>query len=349
MKSASATHVGHVRQENEDFLIAKDNVFIVADGMGGHSAGDIASKLTAQTVYKVITEDTGKDTLQKIKKAIETANKKVIEKALQIEAKNGMGTTLTLVVIEGSTAFVGHIGDSRAYLLRGAKLKQITEDHSMVEEMVKQGKITKKEASEHPYRNVITKAVGSDTKIAPDLFSFELSEGDRLLLTSDGLTSMIKDSAIKKIISEGKLKESCDKLIAAANAKGGADNTTVILVDFLGAKKKKPAGNNKNSSMKGKIIAAVVTILLVLALITGGYFLNNNSYYLGNRSGKVTLFKGLPFKLLGYKFSKVAYVSDVAYKDLDPAIKKRLAKKITVQNRNDGIEAINDMKDELNQ
>lgn len=343
MKFASATHVGRVRQENEDYLIAKRPVFIVADGMGGHNAGEVASKLAADTALKVISSADGEDKLSTLKKAVEEANRKVIEKAYKIQAQNGMGTTFTGAYIDGLTAYFAHIGDSRAYLLRGSKLKQLTEDHSLVAEMVKQGKITNTEASQHPYRNVITRAIGSDPNLQVDLFSYSLRPGDRLLITSDGLTGLVKDNEIKKLMANEKAKTACDQLVKAANNKGGPDNISVILVEIEEneSRQKLKIKSKKMSKFRmwWLILGAAIVLLTAMSL----YYANANSYYLTTYKGKVALYQGLPYKVLGFKLSKATFVSDVSTKNLDSAMKKRLAKKILIKDRAGGLQAIKDI------
>jgi len=342
MKYASATDVGLVRQENEDYLIAKAPIFILADGMGGHKAGDVASKIAAQTAFKVASAATGEDKLAVLKKAVEAANKKVVEKSLQVKAQNGMGSTLTMVLIEGLRAHIANIGDSRTYLLRGGKFRQITEDHSLVAQMVKEGKITDKEARKHPYRNVITRAVGSEPNIHVDLFSHELLPADRLLLASDGLTGVLKDSQIKKIIVEnGELNQACEQLIKAANAKGGPDNISVILVEI-----EKGGPVQKKKTPKYKFLGAVLGLVALTTLLLAGVYLNKNSYYLGANKRKVALYRGWPYQVLGFNLSKVKYTSDVAIEKLDPAMKRRLRRSINVKSQKDGLEAIRDMEEE---
>ena len=349
MKFSSATHVGRVRQENEDYVIAKNGVFIVADGMGGHSAGDIASKLASETAFKIISTSDEEDKLKLLKEAVRKANKKVIDKAQQIQAQNGMGTTITIVLIDGMKAYLAHIGDSRAYVLRGGKLKQLSEDHSLVAEMVKEGKITDKEADEHPYRNVITRAVGSDLDVKTDVFSYQLKEGDRLLLTSDGLTGMLKDSQIKKFISDTKPKEATQKLIDMANEKGGQDNISVIVVDVKeGYKQTKPKAVKKTSN-RLRMTLALVIVAALISVLAVGYYINSSNYYLAPYNGKVALYRGLSYSFMGFKFSKVNYVSNVEYEDLDSAIKQRISSKIIVKNKKEGLEAIKDIGEELRQ
>ncbi|HDZ86513.1 MAG TPA: Stp1/IreP family PP2C-type Ser/Thr phosphatase [Actinobacteria bacterium] len=349
MKFASATHVGRVRQENEDYVIAKNGVFIVADGMGGHSAGDVASKLASETAYKVISASTEEDKLKVLQEAVKAANKKVIDKAQQIQVQKGMGTTITIAVIDGMKAYLAHIGDSRAYILRGSQLKQLSEDHSLVAEMVKEGKITNKEADEHPYRNVITRAVGSDLDVKTDVFSFELKKDDRLVLTSDGLTGMLKDAEIKKLVTDSKLKDATNKLIEAANEKGGQDNISVVLVDIKDGYIQPKAKNQAVSVNKLRMIVPIVLIIVITSVLAGGYYLNINNYYLAPYGNKVALYRGLSYSVFGFKFSKVSHVSDINYEDLDSVIKKRLSKKITVKDEKEGLKAIEDIGDELKQ
>ncbi|TET53733.1 MAG: Stp1/IreP family PP2C-type Ser/Thr phosphatase [Actinobacteria bacterium] len=347
MKHASATHVGRVRQDNEDYIIAQDGIYIVADGMGGHDAGDVASKTAAQAALRVIESSKDEDKLATLKKAVEAANKKVLERSEQMQVSSGMGTTLTAALINGLKAYLAHIGDSRAYLLRENKLSQLTEDHSLVADMVREGKLKEKEAREHPYRNVITRAIGGDAKIDVDVFSYDLKPGDKILLASDGLTGLVTDAQIQKIISStDKLSKTCQNLIKKANDEGGQDNISVVLVDVSDGKINSFIPK-KRSRIKTKVGVLTLILLAFFGLLFTGLYINKNSFYLSTNKRKVALYQGIPYKILGLKFSKVEYTSDVKYKELDKAMKKRLSKKIVVRNKKEGLAAIDDMAEEV--
>lgn len=233
--------VGIKRDNNQDsFYISENNnilLYLVADGMGGHKAGKLASTMARDIIQSNFNEDevdldNEKDILKKIKTSIEEANTKIYLKAMDEEFK-GMGTTVTMAYIFENKIYLGHVGDSRAYLIKKDEIIQITEDHSYVNQLLKTGSITKKEAKSHPKRNMITRAVGSSSIIEIDLIVKEWDQDDILILCSDGLTNMVKDYKIIKAFKDGdNIQKSCDKLVQIANKNGGIDNITVIAMKF---------------------------------------------------------------------------------------------------------------------
>ena len=239
----AATDTGRVRDHNEDDYVALggkesppgvDALLVVADGMGGHAAGEVASKMTVDGIVQSL-NDQGKESSKLegnafgvfLGKVLEDVNQDVWQ-AAQEDDKRGMGTTCTLVAIRGDQLFLAHIGDSRAYLLRDGELHQISKDHSWVEDAVDQGVITREEARVHPNRNVITRAIGLDQQPQIDTYVMPLADGDLLLLCSDGLNSMIPDEDIHRILTSSGPEDVCQALIDAANNHGGHDNTTVV-------------------------------------------------------------------------------------------------------------------------
>lgn len=235
------TDTGNVRENNEDSYYISDNknlnLFIVADGMGGCNGGEVASKYAVETVTKYFFDNydnCNKDdeSIKKfIKDAITTANSFVFNKSFSDIDLTGMGTTLTLLLIENNNYFVGHIGDSRAYLIRDGSLIQITEDHSYVEELVKLGRITQEEARIHPQKNIITRALGIDEDIEVDIFTGKVLKNDVYLLCTDGLTNMLTDDLIlKEFKNSENINEACDNLINLAKQNGGYDNITIVAV-----------------------------------------------------------------------------------------------------------------------
>ena len=246
----AATDTGRVRDHNEDDYVALggkesppgvDALLVVADGMGGHAAGEVASKMTVEGIVQSL-NDQGKESSKLegnafgvfLGKVLEDVNQDVWQ-AAQESDKRGMGTTCTLAAIRGDQLFLAHIGDSRAYLLRDGELHQISKDHSWVEDAVDQGVITREQARVHPNRNVITRAIGLDQQPQIDTSVMPLADGDLLLLCSDGLNSMIPDEDIHRILKESPTDAVCGDLIGAANQAGGHDNTTVVTALLGGA------------------------------------------------------------------------------------------------------------------
>lgn len=226
--------VGLVRSTNEDSYICEPpHLFVVADGMGGHVAGEIASKLAATTVSHYVQEHAGEGNFEEmLKQAIDHANTSTYQLAQSKEELNGMGTTITAVYVDGDTVYWGHVGDSRMYLLRNGELNQITHDHSLVWELVQCGSITKEEAKIHPKRNMLTRAVGTSCLIKIDTGTVHWQTGDIILLCTDGLTNMVSEQEIYDLIRhhQGDFPSIVSQLVAQANKAGGLDNITTILL-----------------------------------------------------------------------------------------------------------------------
>ncbi len=238
ISSFSVTDIGKKRKLNQDFVYTSNepvgnlpNVFIVADGMGGHNAGDYASKCTVQTMVREIKGCFEKSPIRILSKAICVANDRIRRKAREDESLTGMGTTVVAATCLGKYLQVANVGDSRLYIIND-DIRQITRDHSLVEEMVRMGGIDREAAKHHPDKNIITRAIGARDTIEIDFFYEELKDGDIVLLCSDGLTNMLEDEEIGRILKgAGSLEERAEKLIEAANNNGGKDNIAVIIID----------------------------------------------------------------------------------------------------------------------
>lgn len=237
--AAALTDRGRKRPSNEDAFgySVEDGVFVVCDGMGGAAAGEIASSLAVDEMLRLLAarsagpQVTQAPLLQIAEEAIGIANEAIFTRAQRNYRLNGMGTTMVVLVAEESRLWVLNIGDSRCYRLRDHQLEQLTLDHSLVEEQVRLGRMTRAEALRSPLRNVITRALGTQKKITPDIFPLDVVPGDRYLLCSDGLTRELTDAQIEALlVGEGPLEEQCDRLVTAANRAGGNDNITCILV-----------------------------------------------------------------------------------------------------------------------
>jgi protein phosphatase len=250
---AGLSDVGRKRQSNEDsFCISPEKkLFVVADGMGGHAAGEVASRLAVESIERHISgsDPRNEPTIpasfrvphpeeahlpvpaRRVLNSIRLANQEIVRSVRQDLSRRGMGTTVVILYVQETQAYIGWVGDSRAYLVRGTELRQLTSDHTFVNEQVRAGTLTEAEARRHPARNILTRAVGSQEEVDAELIQLELKPGDFLLLCSDGLTTMLEDQAILATLQAGPgdLEESCRSLIAAANARGGDDNITVVL------------------------------------------------------------------------------------------------------------------------
>jgi protein phosphatase len=229
------SHPGRRRRQNEDAYVVQPPLFAVADGMGGAKAGEVASGLAAAAVQESANVDASGEA--RVTSLIEEANRRVFRRATEDREASGMGTTMTVALVEDDKVAFGHVGDSRAYLIRDGQLEQLTDDHSLVAELVRSGKLTPEEAETHPQRSVITRALGTEADVDVDTFSVEAAPGDLFLLCSDGLTSMVDDRTILDAVERHRqdLTAAAKALITAANRGGGEDNITVIFFELDGS------------------------------------------------------------------------------------------------------------------
>ena len=240
LKTFSVTDIGKRRKLNQDYVFASEkplgnlpNIFIVADGMGGHNAGDYASKYAVETIKKEIEDSFEKNPVKILGKAIESPNSHIRKKAMEEERLRGMGTTVVVATcLKDKYLEVANVGDSRLYVANDREIRQITRDHSLVEEMVRRGGIDRESARSHPDKNIITRAVGAEDTIMADFFDVELKPGDIVLMCSDGLTNMLEDEEIHMILSsQNSVEEKAEELVKAANDNGGRDNIAAILME----------------------------------------------------------------------------------------------------------------------
>ena len=228
IEQAGRTDVGRQRSANEDSLVVRPPLFAVADGMGGAKAGEVASAVAVDAVEGA--QESSEPTEAQLANIVRDANRRIYDLAVADESRRGMGTTLTLAKLHGDEVSLAHVGDSRAYRLRGGELEQLTRDHSLVAELERSGQITPEAAEHHPQRSIITRALGPEPDVEVDTYTLAGREGDVFLICSDGLTSMISDDEVASILrSAGSLDEAADELVRAANQSGGKDNITVIL------------------------------------------------------------------------------------------------------------------------
>jgi protein phosphatase len=233
-RNASASDPGRRRRRNEDAFVARPPLFAIADGMGGAQAGEVASRLAAAVLNESEADGTGEE---RVVHLIQEANRRVFQRSNEDAATQGMGTTMTVALVDepSGTITIGHVGDSRAYRLRNGELVQITEDHSLVQELLRSGKLSPEEAGTHPQRAVITRAVGTEPDVDVDTFTVEAEPGDLYLLCSDGLTDMIGEDVVHEAVTSRRsdLEGAARSLVAAANRVGGEDNITVVLFEIV--------------------------------------------------------------------------------------------------------------------
>jgi serine/threonine protein phosphatase PrpC len=332
VRSGVRTDIGRARGRNEDAYLVRDPLFAVADGMGGHRGGNVASKVALEAIRAFDADGTDGDSTSALVKDIRTANETVLARGEADRDLRGMGTTITALLVQGEQATIAHVGDSRAYRLRDGELEQLTQDHTLVHQLVEEGRITADQAGRHPQRSILTRAVGVEPSVDVDASTIELRPGDRLLLCTDGLTGMLSDDAIREVLaSEEDPQRASDRLVEAANAAGGDDNITVVVIDVLDASPApdtaKPAGAGTTAPplvskppeirqprrwRRAAILAAAIVIALFIAGWIGVHAYANGQWYVGTSNGQVAIYHGIPARVLGVHLSHVAATTDLS-------------------------------------
>ena len=340
----SRTDIGCLRDHNEDSLVVTPPLFAVADGMGGHAAGEVASEIAVRVLSELAPEHPDGEALGR---AIEEANRAVIQAAREGRGRQGMGTTMTAAMLEGERLVIAQVGDSRAYLLHQGKLQQLTRDHSLMADMIEAGQLTPEEARTHPQRSVITRALGSDAHLHPDIYEINVETGDRLLICSDGLSGMIFDDQIENTLRRVQDPLRCaSQLVIEAIAAGGHDNVTVIVADVTGYAEVR----RKKLARKTKLSIALVLVLfaaIVAGAAWGTQTYLNTAAYLANDNGKVAVYRGVPGSVLGLSFSHLERTTDVTVADLQPGVANRLNEGIRVDDMEAADALVKEYEDEI--
>jgi PPM family protein phosphatase len=349
---AAATDVGRMRKNNEDSYLSSQPVAAVADGMGGHSAGEVASAIAIEELAGLRDRGPWENetaATEALKQAILRANRRIREMAASDRKLNGMGTTLVALLEDGDLVHLANVGDSRGYLLRQGELSQVTVDHSLVQELVDDGRLSPEDAERHPQRSVITRALGIDPEVEFDLFTYKLQVGDRLLLCSDGLSDVVEPTQIRNVLlRERNPQRAARRLIAVANEQGGPDNITVIVVDATDASvaavegedtgdlagsatgampavgdgdapamggRAERAAKDRSLAMHRRLqrvlIAAIVVVMAAALLVAGRSFLFSR-YWVGFDGDAVAVFQGVPGDVAGLRFSRMVEHSPVS-------------------------------------
>lgn len=352
LHSAGLTDPGRRRRHNEDAFVCEPPLFAIADGMGGAQAGELASRLAAAAVGRAETaEGSGRD---RVIALIEAANRSVYERATGDQSVSGMGTTMTVALVEDDRVWFGHVGDSRAYLLRDGALEQITEDHSLVAELVRSGRLTPDEAGQHPHRSVITRALGTDAEVAVDAIAVPTQPGDLFVLCSDGLSSMVDDAAILEQLERHRedLEAAARSLVDSANEAGGEDNITVLLFEVAGsaealertgeirfrddeetlhgipspfaADAEVERAAPRRRARLGQALAATAAVVIVVGALA--VFGLSRSHFVGvEDDGTVAVYQGLPWNLgFGVKLYRVVWESPIIAANLSQAERRQL-------------------------
>jgi serine/threonine protein phosphatase PrpC len=327
-EEAHKTDTGRQRHANEDSYFAKAPLFAVADGMGGAQAGEVASRIAAGAFEHGPQYDDASAEGQ-LEEIAQKANRRIHKLAQEDSSRAGMGTTLTAAMLRDDEVALGHVGDSRAYLLRDGQLKRLTKDHSLVEELRRQGRLTEEQAEEHPQRSIITRALGPEPSVNVDTMTFPARDGDVFLLCSDGLTTMVSDDQIRDIlVSSRSLRSAVNKLVDAANRGGGRDNITAVafrLADADAAEAEEGAtlisrtaeqagltservraatdrlrgqGPIPAPSRRRRVLKWAAAVLVAAAVVLGAVLFVRSIYFLGtDDQGNVALYRGLPYEL----------------------------------------------------
>lgn len=378
---ARRTDTGRRREGNEDASYVRVPLFVVADGMGGAQAGEVASRLTVEAFAAGLPAGGGSDE-ERLVALIADANERVLAGAAGDPRQAGMGTTCTAAYLGEDTLAIAHVGDSRCYRFRSGRLEQLTDDHSLVGELVRRGQISAAEAEDHPQRSIITRALGQEPGLTVDHHSRAPQDGDVYLLCSDGLTDMIDDGVIATILAAGgSLDERAQALVAAANAAGGRDNITVILfsvAEIAGAGEQQTTTIDRSeveaaraaaprvteaaparaprppraapppvrvAGRRAKAIAALVMVAVLLGVLaSAGWMASRSVYFVGTDSrGFVTLYRGLPYELPLLRLYQQQYVSGMPAR-LVPAGSRHLLTGHELRSQDDAIDIVRQLE-----
>jgi serine/threonine protein phosphatase PrpC len=362
---AAATDVGRMRKNNEDSYLSSQPVAAVADGMGGHSAGEVASAIAIEELAALGSRGPWENetaATDDLKQAILRANRRIREMAASDRKLNGMGTTLVALLEDGDMVHVANVGDSRGYLLRQGELSQVTVDHSLVQELVDDGRLSPEDAERHPQRSVITRALGIEPEVEFDLFTYKLQVGDRLLLCSDGLSDVVEPTQIRKVLLRVRsAQRAAGELVTVANEQGGPDNITVIVVDAVDeatAQAMEEGGDTTGDLAVGsatgalpvvdgdggrsgraarakdrslarhrrvqRFLLAGIVVLVVAALLVAGRSFLFSRYWVGFDGDAVAVFQGVPGDVAGIQFSRLVERSPVTRAEVPAGYAARL-------------------------
>jgi len=378
VEQAFRSDTGRQRQANEDSFFASPPLYAVADGMGGAQAGEVASRIAAESFEPAVR---GSDSPEAyLRRIAEAANERIHSIAQHDSSRSGMGTTLTAAIVEGDEVSVAHVGDSRAYVYRDGGLKLLTSDHSLVEELRRQGRLTDEQAADHPQRSIITRALGPEEAVEVDTLTFSARPGDVFLLCSDGLTTMIKDPRIAEIIAEASdLDAAVDWLVREANEAGGRDNITAVAfrlgagdeaevegVTLVGpsAEEAELSSERIRAAAAGRerragavatapprrsrwrtAAKALVVALIVAGIGVGAWLGGRQVYFLGtDEGGRLTLYRGLPYELpLGVELYSEVYSIPVQAASL-PEDRRESAIDHELRGRDDAVSLLDDLE-----
>lgn len=322
VRAAGASDPGQVRDNNEDSLLVGSRIFAVADGLGGHQAGEVASALAIETLQSLDQTSIG-EAVKRLEETVLRANRLVYEESKRDPEKAGMGTTITAIIVDDASAHLAHVGDSRAYLVRGDRVEQLTEDHTVVGRMVTEGLLTQEAAEEHPQRSVLTRAIGTGRSVDVDVTHVPLRGGDRLLLCSDGLTAVLSQYELVRLVGASAgddLDTICESLVAEANRRGAPDNVTIVLVQVEGtpsgddgaggggaravARRRRSTPAMRRLPRRSIVWLAIIAIALTASIIGVRRWVGS-SYFVGVHDGQITIFHGVPVTVPVFTYQEV--------------------------------------------
>jgi protein phosphatase len=369
----ASTDVGRVREGNEDSYYIDTPLFVVADGMGGHAAGDVASATAVEVIQQHRQEIDPQDP-DSLTVTVRAANRAIWEKATNDPALRGMGTTCTMILIDGDQAQIAHVGDSRAYLYRDGDLRQITDDHTLVGRMVREGRLKPEEAERHPQRSMITRALGVDEDVEVDRSTVDLVHGDRIIICSDGLTGMVSEADIAEVLrDQDDPQTAAETLVEKANTAGGEDNITVIVIDVGSEGDVAPAITEHRSDLGERhhtdpaadtgyhraievtpkrspwMRRVLVTVLVLAVLAGGGVFAANyaldNSWFIGvDPDGVVTIYRGIPDDFAGLTLNEVHERSSIRVTQLPDFKRDEVTAGIKVETLDEAEATLSDLE-----
>jgi PPM family protein phosphatase len=358
-RATAVTDTGRRRRRNEDAYVCDPPLFAIADGMGGAQAGEIASHLAATSVQRAGRDDPAGEQL--VSRLIQDANRSVYDRARTDASTSGMGTTMTVALVEGEVVHIGHVGDSRAYRVRDHGLEQLTEDHSLVGELVRSGRLSPEEAEAHPHRSVITRVLGTDPEVEVDAFTVATRPGDLFMLCSDGLTAMVDDARILELFEEnrGEVDGAARALVAEANANGGEDNITIVLFTIAGiddtvelpgalvspAPVVEPPGEDTLTEadrvpvvratavaataprrrLSRRLVIPLAVVLLAVVAAAGVFGLSRANFVGADSNGYVAVYQGVPWNLpFGIHLYREVYTSRLLAAELSKPQRQKL-------------------------
>jgi PPM family protein phosphatase len=355
-QTAAVTDPGRRRRHNEDAYVCQPPLFAVADGIGGAQAGELASSLAAAAVRDDSSDGSG-DGRYRVDALIQEANRRVYQRQSEDASLSGMGTTMTVALVDDGHVWIGHVGDSRAYLVRDEKLEQLTEDHSLVAELVRSGRLSPEEADSHPQRSVVTRALGTDPDVDVDTFSIDAKPNDLFMICSDGLTSMVSDDAILEEIRRYRddLRAAAKGLVRAANRGGGEDNITVVFFELVGDQDPgertvslppleaetddaatldeldavpviEPRRERKEHPVRRRVVFVTLLVLLVVVAGALGVWGLWRSHFVGAEpDGHVAVYQGVPWNIAGnVHLYRTVYESPLLAAQLSRSERKKL-------------------------